>query len=246
LAAARLLDANASPTIELVTLLDKGITADLEYARATRERQLALEIGRITGLAKLEYDKEELAAVRRQLATIAASPSADTEAQAWINFGQALRDRLKTKPSETGTSGRRAGHNMHGVLRMAMTTRQWWLYSLAMEWVAADLAGLMAGMRVPSATPPTKLDDLEDYIPAKVVKALTLMESVEIADKALNDSVAELAAEHLAAAAVVQERPSNATLKTIKKDLQTVSDRLKDVTNFRAVAKLAGALADLA
>src|SRR4051794_8016381 len=110
---------------------------------------------------------------------------------------------------------------------MAMTQFEWWLASLAIEWVAADLAGDMSGMKVPSTPPPTTLDELNDYIPAKVVKRLTLLESVKIADGSLNDAVAELAAEHLAAAAVVEDRPSATVLKTIRKDLNTVSARLK-------------------
>src|SRR5258708_29373830 len=109
---------------------------------------------------------------------------------------------------------------------MAMTQTQWWLASLAIEWVAADLAGDMAGMRVPSTPAPVTLDELIDYIPARVVKQLTLSQSVKIADGALNDAVAELAAEHLAAAAVVEDRPSANVLNTIRKDLNTVSDRL--------------------
>jgi hypothetical protein len=128
---------------------------------------------------------------------------------------------------------------------MAMTQTEWWLLSLAIEWVAADLAGNMTGMRVPKAPPPTTLDELNDYIPSKVVKFLTLSGSVKIADGSLNDVVAELAAEHLAAAAVVEDRPSAVVLNTIKKDLLTVSERLKNIQGFRAGANLAGALAGM-
>lgn len=126
---------------------------------------------------------------------------------------------------------------------MAMTQTEWWLVSLAMEWVAADLAGEMAGMRVPSSAPPTTLAELSDYIPSRVVKYLTLRESVKIADGALNDAVAELAAAHLVAASVIEQRPSADILNTIQKDLKTVSERLKDVQKFKSVSKLAGALA---
>lgn len=96
-AAARILDGNASPTIEMITATDTGITEDLKYAHDVRARQLALKIERITGLAKLEYAKDDLATVRRRLASISASPTAEEEAKAWMNFGQALRDELNKK-----------------------------------------------------------------------------------------------------------------------------------------------------
>ena len=130
---------------------------------------------------------------------------------------------------------------------MAISKTHWWLLAVATEWVAADLAGQMpSGMRVPNpdkTPPPTTLKALDDYIPLKVVGHLDLLESVKIADNAFNNAVAALAAQHLAAAAVIVERPSDEILKTVRKDLATVSEQLKDVQRFRAAATLAGALA---
>lgn len=94
LAAASILDDGTSPTTALIGLLDTGISEDLHYARDLRARQLALRMDHVTGLAKLDYAKDDLATVRKQLAAIAASPSTSDELKAWLIFGQSLRDEL--------------------------------------------------------------------------------------------------------------------------------------------------------
>jgi hypothetical protein len=94
LSAAKILDGNGSISTEVINLIDLGIAEDVQYARDLHARSVALRIDHIAGLAKLEYAKDDLATVRRQLATVAADQSTEEQLKALASFGKALRTSL--------------------------------------------------------------------------------------------------------------------------------------------------------